>query len=226
MSAEERPLWLGVDFVDFAPLLRWRAEQNTKRLARLGHALPTPAALLWWLAQQPGWTGHKYATAMDVPLTVRWARAVDLGAIRPGDYLGQAGGLEAFARDYLALVASARNRTTASRQAMRLLALLPPALAARLLAADPGKTQETFGSVGLSVLKEASIFSAAIGDTGWDHGFIAIGGMGLPTTNGQAIGAVTAKGEREAVSAGLAAVRAAARAGTPGSDAANGFPVG
>lgn len=127
LLAGERAISLLVDFVNFTPLLRWRAHLNAELRPRFDQALPVSALLLWCLAQQPEFAGRRFATAVDVPAQGRHARAVDLVAIRPADYFGRRGGLAEFVRDYLELTAAARRRATRSYAAMRWLALASPA---------------------------------------------------------------------------------------------------
>lgn len=209
MPAGERAVHLLVDFVDFTPLLRWRARLMAELRSRFAQAAPVSALLLWCLARQPEFAGRRFATAVDVPAQGRYARAVDLVAIRPADYCGRREGLAEFARDYLELTAAARRRATRSYAAMRWLALAAPALAARALTLDPERTRATFGTVGLSMLKDASVFTAPMADAGWDDGFIAIGNLSLPSTSGGPVAAVTIKGEADRIAAYPAALRRA-----------------
>jgi hypothetical protein len=63
------------------------------------------------------------------------------------------------------------------------------------LESDP----RAFGTMGLTILKDAKVFGAPLGDAGHAHGFIAIGRMALPTSNGQRVGCVTIKGPRHRI---------------------------
>jgi hypothetical protein len=70
-----------------------------------------------------------------------------------------------------------------------------------MLEGNPKRVADTFGSVGLSVLKDAKVFVAPFADVGFPGGFIAVGGVGQPTASGRTVGAVHVKGTREQAAA-------------------------
>jgi hypothetical protein len=75
------------------------------------------------------------------------------------------------------------------------MAHVPPRLLGALLRASPDQLNDTFGQVGLSVIREAKVFVAPLSDVGYPGGFLAVGGVGLPAATGT-VGAVTVKGTR------------------------------
>jgi hypothetical protein len=185
----EREVYESTSFHDFSDLMAWR-----KRLAAdHGVSVPFGCLLLWVLSREPEFAGVKFGSTVDVPAVGQSERDVDLVALRPADFVDPIG----FARAYSAGVTAARARTGPVREAMRTAALLPPWLHRRLLETKPRDVADTFGSVGLSVLKDAAVFVAPFADVGCPGGFIAVGGVGLPTASGRTVGAVHVKGTRE-----------------------------
>lgn len=194
-SRTDRPVCEVVDFFDFAPLLAWRETMNTRYRERIGGSAPIVCALMWQLARQPEFAGRKFATAVDVPANARHPRAVAMLGIRPADYASDPDGFADFARDYLQLLEKARARTTAGWLMLRQLALLPPWLAQKALKATTSRGRQVFGTVGISMLKDARVFSAPMEDVGWYDGFLAIGNVSLPSSGGGTVAAITARGE-------------------------------
>jgi hypothetical protein len=205
IPATDRAISVVTDFIDFAPLLSQRIRFN----AQLGDALSLSGFLIWRLAQEPEFAGRKFGTAVDLPPDGGFSRAVDLAAIRPSDYALQSDGFSGFARDYARLLSDARKRVTPTCKAARALAMTPVAIASRLVALDLEHGRRTFGTVGLSILKNAQIFSAPMSDFAWNHGFIAIGSMRLPALGGGTVAAVTIKGAEAQIRHYPAAIRRA-----------------
>jgi len=198
-SAKDRPISEVVDFINFAPLLAWREAMNARHRERIGASAPIVCALMWQLARQPEFAGRKFSTAVDVPATARQARAVAMVGIRPADYSLDGEGFADFSRDYLRLLEEARRRTTAGWRMLRQLALLPPWLAQKALKADAARGRQIFGTVGVSILKDARVFSAPLEDVGWYEGFLAIGNVSLPSSGGGTVAAITARGDPETI---------------------------
>jgi hypothetical protein len=207
----DRPLEHALDFVDFAPLLSRRQSVGGGG----GGERPTVGAtLIWHLAQQPGFGDKRFAATVDVPASAGrggggGARCVDFVVIRPADF---ANDCAAYAAAFNRQVAACRGRASETSRATRTLALMPPRLALAALRANPAQTAQTFGTIGLTILRDAKVFLAPMSDPGFDDGFIAVGGMDLPTAAGAAarVGAVSVKGPPGKVAPLLAAVRSAA----------------
>jgi hypothetical protein len=182
----QRPTHHLSGFLDFSPLLA----------ARKAMASPTPpvgAMLVWRLARQPGFETKKFAATVDVPATAREPRCVDFVITRPSDFAN----FNDFATDYSRQIEACRRRQSPTYKAMRTMALLPPRLALRALRLNADRTRETFGTVGLTILKGAKVFLAPMSDPGFDDGFVAIGDMGLPSATGGRVGSVSIKGDQE-----------------------------
>jgi hypothetical protein len=212
-AEEERPLHLVTDFIDFSPLFQLRNDLKERFAKRGIEAVPLSALFLWCLAHQPEFEGIKFANAVDVPANETKERGVDLVPIRPSDYWDQ-GGFAAYLRDFNQLILDARNRRTRSYLAMRNLAVLPPMLASAALRLNPGAGRSTFGTVGVSIVKDAKVVVGTMADQGFDGGFILIGSMLLPCPNGRTSGAVSIKGEYAAIRRYPMAIRRAIQAGS------------
>lgn len=178
-----------LSFHDFAPLLRWRKRAN----AELGLDVPFGAMLLWALAKQPEFAATKFASTVDVAATPARERCVDLVSRRPAEFAGDLG---AYARSFLAGVAESRDRRSSVQRTAADLSHLPPRLYRAFLEAHIEQVVATFGEVGLSVIRDAKVFTAPLSDVGYPGGFFAVGGVALPAAGGT-VGAVTVKGPRE-----------------------------
>ena len=193
----ERPLGQLLDFVDFTPLLSARRKISAE-------PPPTIAALLiWHVARQPGFEDKRFASTVDVPAGGAEPRCVDFVVIRPADYAD----LPTFSKEFDRQVEACRTRLSQTRAAIRAISLLPPRLAMAALTLNPERTNATFGTVGLTILRDAKVFLAPMTDTGFDDGFVAIGGMSLPTADDRRVGAVSVKGTSGKSEAVLIALR-------------------
>jgi hypothetical protein len=134
--------------------------------------------------------------------------------IRPADYASDPEGFADFARDYLQLLEKARARTTAGWLMLRQLALLPTWLAQKALKATTSRGRQVFGTVGVSMLKDARVFSATMEDVGWYDGFLAIGSVSLPAGGEGTVAAITARGEDKTIRQYPGAIRLAIQACT------------
>jgi hypothetical protein len=186
----ERAVHESLAFHEFAPLLRLRKRVS----AELGLDVPVAALFVWVLARQPEFAGAKFASTVDVPAAGGREREVDLVPSRPADHGGDLG---AFARSYLAGIAASRERRSPVQRAGADLAHLPPRLFRALLEASPDQLNDTFGAVGVTVIREAKVFTAPLSDVAYTGGFFAVGNVALPAAGGRTVGAVTVKGTYE-----------------------------
>jgi hypothetical protein len=208
----ERPVHLLIDFVDFTPLIMLRKQLKKRFAAEGAENIPLGCLFLWCLADQPEFAGVKFATTVDVPANKGHARAVDLVPVRPADYKNTGRHQFAiFVRDFNRLIVDARDRRTVSYEAMRRLALLPPFLASAALKLNPAGARSTFGTVGVSIVRDAKVIVAPMADRGFDGGFIALGSMSLPCSGGSSTAAISVKGAHEAIKLYPIAIRRAIR---------------
>lgn len=208
-AAMDRALFEVADFINFAPLLEWRDAINKRFIDHIGGSAPVIAVLMWHLARQKEFSGKKFSTAIDVPKAPPHARAVAMVGASTADYEPSVNGFAEFARDYLKDLEKARLRTSQGWALTRQIALLPPWLAVMALKADAARGQRIFGTVGISMLKDAKVFSAPMEDAGWYEGFMAIGNLSLQTQSQGTVAAVTARGSAETARAYPAAIRRA-----------------
>ncbi len=174
--ADGRVVHLATATVDLTPLIAWRRTLNQIHTATLGGDAPLAALVLWRLAGDSEWAGRRFANAVDVPAGARSPRAVDLISVRPDDFSRTEAGLMKFLREFRRLAALARVRQSPTFVTMARVARLPDWLGQFLLGRAPGLGRQTFGTVGLSVLRDAAVFIAPMADLGFDDGFIALGG--------------------------------------------------
>jgi hypothetical protein len=191
----ERELWQAHDFLDFQSLLEIRKTLNNAPLA---------AVFLWQLAKQPEFAGVRFALAIDVPAATGVERSVDLVSLRPADFGDR---FDEFRKSFRSIVEAGRERRSTTYLAMRQIAQLPAKLAHEMVRTHPDLSAQTFGTVGVTILKDANVFLAPMSDIGFDGGFLALGNVALPTNRGARVGCVSVKGTAEQVNQYLAVLR-------------------
>jgi hypothetical protein len=206
ITGVEPAIALAVGFLDLQTLLCERRRLNELNRSKI--EVPLVAVLLWNIVQQPEFRGRRFAIAVDVPPDHRFGRAVDLISVAPESPSGLFTDEEllAFVREFNSLAAAARNRTSPTYRAMEQLAILPSWFAHYLLKYNRTRTRTVYGSVGLSILRDASVFVAPMSDSGFDEGFLAIGNAGLTTVSQKKVACITFKGPRERIAATWAAL--------------------
>ena len=177
-------------FIDFAPLLAWRKRMN----AGLPEPLTISSALMWRLASHPDLTGRHIGTTVEVPALGGLGRGVGVVVVRPAEYLGRPDGLARYARDFARQIDQTRRRASGGCRALDAAAFVPARLCTALLKHALDRQPAAFGTLGLTILKDAKVFGAPLGDAGHADGFIALGGLALPTAEGGTVGCVTVKG--------------------------------
>jgi hypothetical protein len=210
----EREVWQAHDFVDFTALLSLRQNLLERPDVRAGGGITLATLLVWCLAHQPELAGRKFASMVDVPPTAdgRSPRGVHLLAIKPGDFFeepSRSAAMVAYAHQAAHLLNETRARRSYPCVATDTMALLPAGLQLRSIRNHIGLANETYGTIGLSVLKDAKVFVAPFSDLGFEDGFIAVGGMLLPASDGRFVGAVTIKGTKSQAETYPAAIRRA-----------------
>ncbi len=190
-TVEGRPeLCIIQAFVDFAPLLAWRKREN----ARLPEPMTVSAAMLWCFAQTLG--DHPIGTTVEVAPAHGLDRGVGVVVTRPEDYPAHADGLSRYVRDFNRDLELTRLRASASCKTLDAAAFLPAKLELALLRHALDRTPRAFGTLALTMLKDARVFGVPIGAAGHARGFIAVGSLALPTAGGGRVGCITVKGPR------------------------------
>ena len=177
-------------FIDFAPLQAWRQQAN----AHVPEPMTVCAAILWWLSRHNALAGLHMGTTADVPAIDGMGRGVGLIVVRPANYFDRRGGLVQYVCDFNRELALTRRRASAGWKAIDETALLPTRFAKAKLYDGLKQGGEGFGSLVVTMVKEARVFGAPIGDVGWVDGIISIGSIALPTEGGNRVGCVSVKG--------------------------------
>jgi hypothetical protein len=199
-------------FVDFTPVWSLRQALNRRYAASLRAPATFGALLAWLLNQEPEFTGVRFASTVDIAASAGYARDVDVVPLRPADYARGADpweGFVEFANEFNRLVALSRRRMSPLRQALSTAELLPPAVHAQTVRDNPGTLDDTFGSLCITIIRDAKVFISPMTDIGLGHGFFAIGNTSLPAANGGRVAAVTVKGDAGRIGAHHAALRRA-----------------
>jgi hypothetical protein len=194
----ERPVDHLITFVDLLPLIVLRRQLNARHARQTGGAITFGAVFGWLLSQEPEFSGVRIASTVDVRASSRYERDVDVVSLRAADYAtGEApwSGFVEYAREFNRLIAAARVRTSPVRLGMQTAGLMPAWAHATLVRADPASLDETFGTLCVTIVRDARVFVAPMTDIGLRHGFFAIGSISLPTASGARVACVSIKGE-------------------------------
>ena len=197
-ASGERPVDQLLTFVDFSSVVALRRKLNERYASEIGGEATFGALVAWLLSQEPELTGVRIASTVDVPASLGYERDVDVVSLRPADYMSGIdpwSGFVEYAREFNRVIAAARNRTSPVRVGMQAAGLIPPWAHATLVRADPASLDATFGTLCVTIIRDARVFVAPMTDLGLGHGFFAIGSAHLPTASGARVTAVTVKGD-------------------------------
>jgi hypothetical protein len=187
-----------VTFVDLTPLFALREALNARHAGAIGGPLTFGALLAWLLSQEPEFAGVRIASTVDVAPWAEYERDVDVVSLRAADFAtgqGPWGGLIEYAGEFNRQIDAARTRTSPVRLGMQTAGLIPAWAHAALVRANPGSLDETFGTLCVTIIREARVFVAPMTDLGLSHGFFAIGSARLPSSGGTHVTSVSVKGE-------------------------------
>ncbi|MBA3641878.1 MAG: hypothetical protein M3541_09400 [Acidobacteriota bacterium] len=118
--------------------------------------------------------------------------------IKPADFATGSGpwdGFVEFVREFNRLIEASRTRTSPLRIGMQTAGLLPAWAHATVVRANPASLDDTFGSLCVTIIREAKVFVAPMTDLGLGHGFIAIGSADLPSADGKRVASISIKGD-------------------------------
>lgn len=193
----ERAVDQVVTFADFTPVLRLRRQLTAEHGAAIGGEVTLGALLAWLLTLEPEFGGVRVASTVDVAASSGYQRDVDVVSLRPDDYrhAGPWAGFPEYAREFNRLIAAARARTSPVRQGMQTAGLLPAWAHATAVRANPASLDDTFGTLCITIVRDARVFIAPMTDLGLGHGFFAIGSATLPAGSGGCVTAVSIKGD-------------------------------
>ena len=208
----ERPVDEMLAFVDFSPVKALRRALNTRFADRLRAPATFGAVLAWVLEAEPEFAGVRIASTVDVAASNGYERDVDVVPLRPADFAkGRRGWDEfiEFANEFNRLIALSRERRSPLREGMSTAGLLPAAVHATVVRSNPAALDETFGSLCITIIRDAKVFVAPMTDLGLGHGFFAIGSTDLPSAAGTRVAAVSIKGDAGRIAGHHAALRRA-----------------
>jgi hypothetical protein len=194
----ERPVDQLTTFVDLSPLLVLRQDLNKRYAGHVGGGLTLGTLIAWLLSQEPEFGGVRIASTVDVAASSGYERDVDVVSIRPADYATDErpwGGFIEFAREFNRQIAGARTRTSPVRAGMQTAGLIPAWAHAAVVRSNPAALDDAFGSLCVTIVREARVFIAPMTDLGLGHGFFAIGSANLPSADGTRVTSVCVKGE-------------------------------
>ena len=199
----ERAVDLLTTFVDMAPVIALRRELNAKYSRDIGGEVTVGALIAWLLSQEPEFAGVRIASTIDVAASGGYERDVDVVSLRPDDFAKGAApwdGFVEFAREFNRMIVLSRSRTSPVRVGMQTAGLLPAWAHSAVVRSNPAALDATFGTLCITIVRNARVFIAPMTDLGLGHGFFAIGNMNLPSQNGRAVTSVSIKGEAGRVS--------------------------
>jgi hypothetical protein len=185
-------------FMDFSSVLTLRDELNERYAAKLGGPVTFGALLAWLLNGEPRFAGARVASTVDVAASGGYDRDVDVIPLRPADYATAEdpwAGFVEFAREFNRLIALSRSRTSPLRQGLQTAGLLPAWVHSQAVRSNPASLDDAFGSLCVTIVRDAKVFVAPMTDLGLGLGFFAIGNAGLPSVDGRGVTAVSIKGD-------------------------------
>ena len=197
----EREVHETLSFVDFSPVFALRDALNQRYASAVAGPITFGALLAWMLNGEPEFAGVRIASTVDVAASEGYDRDVDVVPLRPADFARSADGFVRFAREFNRLIALSRARTSPLRRNMQTAGLLPARVHAHAVRSNPAALDDAFGSLCVTIIRDAKVFVAPMTDFGLRHGFLAIGAANLPTTDGRRVAAVSIKGDAGQIAA-------------------------
>ncbi len=194
----ERPVDHLITFADFSPIMALRKDLNARYGVSIGGEVTFGALLAWLLNREPEFAGVRVASTVDVAASGGYDRDVDVVPLRPADFVSGDdpwGGFVEYAREFNRLLAASRARTSPLRAGMQTAGLLPAWAHAQAVRANPAALDTTFGTLCITIVRDAKVFVAPMTDLGLGHGFFAIGSADLLTAGGRRVASVSIKGD-------------------------------
>ena len=185
-------------FVDLSPVLSLRRDVSQRFRSQTGGDVTLGTLLAWLLTAEKEFAGVRIASTVDVAASHGYERDVDVVSLRPADYRTGPGpwdGFAEFSREFNRLIAACRARTSPVRVGMQTAGLLPAWVHATLVRSTPASLDDTFGTLCITIIREARVFVAPMTDLGLGHGFFAIGSAALPSADGKVVTSVSVKGD-------------------------------
>ena len=187
-----------VTFVDFSPVLALRQDLNQRFAGDVPGGVTFGTLIAWLLSQEPEFARARIASTVDVGASSGYERDVDVVSLRPADFVrgnGPWDGFVEFAREFNRLIALSRLRTSPVRAGMQTAGLIPAWAHAAVVRSNPASLDDAFGTLCVTIVRDARVFMAPMTDMGLGQGFFAIGSANLPSASGGQVCAVSVKGD-------------------------------
>jgi hypothetical protein len=187
-----------IAFVDLSPVLSLRRALKARHGGAIGGDVTLGALLAWLLTREPEFARARIASTVDIAASGGYERDVDVVSLRPADFGAgdpEWGGFVAFVREFNRLIAAARARTSPVRAGMQTAGLIPAWAHALVVRGNPASLDEAFGTLCVTIIRDARVFVAPMTDLGLGQGFFAIGSARLPSANGACVTSVSIKGD-------------------------------
>ena len=187
-----------VTFVDLSPVFALRQYLNVRHASAIDGHVTFGTLIAWLLSQEPEFAGVRIASTVDVAASSGYERDVDVVSLRAADFVTGEGpwdGFVEYVREFNRQIAAARTRTSPVRIGMQTAGLIPAWAHAAVVRANPASLDDAFGTLCVTIVREARVFIAPMTDLGLTHGFFAIGSARLPSGNGTPVTSISVKGD-------------------------------
>ncbi|MFH1385045.1 MAG: hypothetical protein ABIH47_08835 [Candidatus Omnitrophota bacterium] len=205
----EKGMYHAREFIDFRSFLKKRKELNERYATQLFEDITVISMLIWGLAHHPVFHDRKFIFPIDLAASSDKERVPGFVIIRPSMYVNKDDTLKgflAFQREFNRRLQSTKARQGESYELLEACALTSPLVYGITKKLMPAAVAEFFGTIGITIIKDADMFIAPFSDTHTD-GFLAFGNFTVPTEDGGLAGAVSVRGPQEKVEDYLKAVR-------------------
>jgi hypothetical protein len=186
-------------FLDFTSFF----EERKRMIHAYGVDIPVLALFLWKISRHPVFTLIKFSLPLDIEKTADLERSLAFLYIRPSKYYDEKAlenGFLNFLSTYSRWQDSTKRRTSAGYKILEALAIMPPASYITSLMLFPKAIRSVFGTMGVSVVKDAEFMIGSKGDINAD-GMLSFGCLKKPSCDGGSVGVVSIKGSKQQIAA-------------------------
>ena len=203
-------LFRGRVFADFSKIIAVRKQINDKFSEAMSGPATLASMLMWGLCQHDLFHNAKILFPVDIAAGLKFANERELGLlfIRPAKFFNKKDPLQGFLeyeREFNKLLSRTRSGKSESYEMMELYSMVHPFFYCFAKNFMPRATSEYLGTVGISVMRDAEMFLAPFSDI-QSRGFMSVGNLAIPTTDGELAGAVSICGRRREIKAYFEAI--------------------
>ena len=190
-------------FVNFEPMLALRRTLNKQYSTQMEGPATVAGMIIWGMMQHEYFRENKFLFPVDLtaPDDPAQERELSLVFIRPSKYWHEGRELESFImfqREFNRMICATRLGRSESYELLELYSMIHPIFYYTARYLMPAASADILGTMGLSILKNAEIFVSPLSDLQL-KGFMAIGNLTIPTTDGGTAGAVSICATREQI---------------------------